>query len=84
MNGTPTPGGLRWTQDRVRDYRKQQRIRAASPDKKRDTLTMNQVQARLGISHNAALALVRLGLLAPDQVAPFAPWRVTHQQLASK
>jgi DNA invertase Pin-like site-specific DNA recombinase len=84
MNGTNTPGGLRWTQDRVRDYRKQQRIRAASPDKKRDTLTMNQERARLGISHNAALALVRLGLLAPDQVAPFAPWRVTHQQLESE
>lgn len=81
MNGTTTPGGLRWTQDRVRDYRKQQRIHAPAPDRNRDTMTMNQVQTHLGVSHNGVLAMVRLGLLVPDQVAPFAPWRVPRQQV---
>jgi len=52
MNGTTTPGGLRWTQDRVRDYRKQQRIHAPAADRNRDSMTMNQVQTQLGVSHN--------------------------------
>ena len=81
MNGTTTPAGLRWTQDRVRDYRSQQRIHAPAADVNRDTMTMNQVQTHLGVSHNGLLGLVRLGLLATDQIVAFAPWRVRREQL---
>lgn len=76
MNGRTTPTGLRWSQDRVRDYRKQHRITAPSSNAPREVLGMNQVMQRLDISHNGVLALVRLGLLDPNQVAPFAPWRI--------
>lgn len=42
---------------------------------------MNQVQTHLGVSHNGLLSLVRLGLLATDQIVAFAPWRVRREQL---
>ena len=83
MNGTATPSGLRWTQDRVRDCRRQNRITATAGREPRTSMTMNQVQLHLGISHNALLALVRLHLLDPNQLVPFAPWRVSRERLDS-
>ena len=47
----------------------------------RDTMTKNQVQTRLGVSHNGLRGLVPLGLLATNQIVPFAPWRVRREQL---
>jgi len=41
----------------------------------------NQVQTHLGVSHDGVLGLVRLGLLATNQIVPFAPWRVRREQL---
>jgi hypothetical protein len=67
----------------VREFRKQNRISGPSNTDARDTLTMNQVQSQLGLSHNAVLGMVKLGLLAPNQIAPFAPWRVSRAQLDS-
>ncbi|MEO6593534.1 MAG: hypothetical protein ABIP94_02135 [Planctomycetota bacterium] len=84
MNGTTTPSGLRWTQDRIRDYRKQHHIQAPSQNTAQGFLTMNQVMQRLDLSHNGLLALVRLGLLDTNQVAPFAPWRIRPESLDSE
>lgn len=84
MNGTTTPRGLRWTQDRVREFRKQNRIRGPISKPSPDSLNMNQVMGRLDLSHNAVLGLVRLGLLTPNQIAPFAPWRVPSTQVDSE
>ena len=47
-------------------------------------MLMNQVMTHLGISHNGVLALVRLRLLDPNQVVPFAPWRVGCERLDSE
>lgn len=44
---------------------------------------MNQVMHRLDVSHNGLLALVRLGFLDTNQVAPFAPWRIRPESLDS-
>lgn len=83
MNRTTTPRGNPWTQDRVREFRKQNRICTPSNTEARNTLTMNQVQSQLGLSHNAVLGMVKLGLLVPNQIAPFAPWRVLRTELDS-
>ena len=51
MKHLTTPRGLRWTQDRVRDFRKQHRIRSAKRGRDTDHLSMNAAQIYLGISH---------------------------------
>jgi hypothetical protein len=66
------------------EYRKQHRISAPAADAAKAMLGMNQVMQRLDLSHNGVLALVRLGLLDPNQVAPFAPWRVRPECLDSE
>ena len=84
MKKMHTPGGLLWTQDRVRDFRRQRHIRGPGKGRAEDALTMNQVQERLGIGHNAVLALARRGAITPNQVTDFAPWRVPSAQLESE
>ena len=84
MKQMTTPRGLRWTQDRVRDFRKQHRIRSAKLREDADHLTMNATQAFLGISHNALLALTRMGAISKNQVTDFAPWRISRKQLDSE
>jgi DNA invertase Pin-like site-specific DNA recombinase len=78
-----TPDGLRWTKDRVRDYREQQQIES-SPREHSDSMTMRQVQDYLAISHNAVQALARRGALTIRQITDFAPWRVPREQVESR
>ena len=47
-------------------------------------MTMNQVQAHLGIGHNAVLALARRGAITPNQITDFAPWRVSPAEVHSE
>ncbi|MFT5154831.1 MAG: hypothetical protein ACI841_004839 [Planctomycetota bacterium] len=77
------PGGLRWSRDRVRDYRKQHRIRGPQADRRDDSMTMNQVMDYLDIGHNGVLGLVRRGAIKTNQITDFAPWRVSREQLDS-
>ena len=84
MKKLTTPGGLKWTQDRVCTFRRDRRIRKSKPKEGEDVLTMNQAQAYLDISHNALLALARKGVIDPNQVIDFAPWRIARQTLDSE
>lgn len=79
-----TPGTLRWTQDRVRNFRRQHHIKAAPKTTARDTMTMGEVQQQLGIGHNGVLGLVRLGAITTNQVTDFAPWRVSPEEVESE
>ncbi len=83
MKKIETPQGLRWTQDRVRDFRKYHRITAQKPKKNPDQLTMNETCSYLDVSRNALLALVRKRAVSPNQVTDFAPWRVSRAELDS-
>ena len=76
--------GLRWTRDRVRDFRHQRHIRGPGKKQRDDSMTMNQVQEHLGIGHNAVLALVRRGAITPNQITDFAPWRVSPADVDSE
>ena len=46
-------------------------------------MTMTQAQEHLGVSHNGLLALVRRGVIDPNQVTDFAPWRIARQEIES-
>ena len=83
MKKIETPQGLRWTQDRVREFRHYHRIAAQEPKKNPDQITMNETCAYLDISRNVLLALVRKGAVSPNQVTDFAPWRVLRGELDS-
>ena len=85
MKKMSTPGGLRWTQDRVMNFRRQRRIHGPNKrDGGDDVMTMNQIQQYLGIGHNGVLALVGRGAITTNQITDFAPWCVSREQLDSE
>ena len=47
-------------------------------------MTMSQAMEHLGVSHNGMLALARKGLVSPNQITDFAPWRVSKEELDSE
>jgi DNA invertase Pin-like site-specific DNA recombinase len=83
MKHVLTPRGLKWTQDRVRDFRHHHRLRAAKGERDPDQLTMNEVMRYLDVSHNAVLALEKMGAISKNQITDFAPWRVSRKELDS-
>lgn len=84
MKKIETPHALRWTLERVEQFRKHHRIASVPGHDRRDTLTQNQTAAYLGISRNALQALVNRGAVSINQITDFAPWRVSRQQLDSE
>lgn len=84
MKKLETPRGLRWTKERVQSFRRHHRIPACKLSKSNDYLTMNEVMAYLGISHNGVLGLVRRGVISSNQITDFAPWRVSRKELDSE
>ncbi len=80
----PTPKGLKWTQDRVQEFRKYHRISAAKRKRDPDRLTMNEAVAYLGISFNGVRALESMGAISKNQITDFAPWRVSRKELDSE
>jgi hypothetical protein len=84
MHGTTTPGGLRWTLERVANFRRTHHIRRAERSSSGERLTMSEAAAYLGISRNGLLGLERIGALSRNQVMEYAPWRVERKQLESE
>ena len=84
MKTLTTHRGLRWTKDRVRDFRRHHRITAGKQERDPDILTMNQAQTYLGIGHSGILALARAGAISKNQITEFAPWRVSRKELDSE
>ena len=83
MKKLTTPGGLRWTRDRVQNFRRQRSIHGVRRTEPDDSMTMNEVQKYLGVGHTGVLGLVRAGAVTTNQVTDFAPWRVSRDQLES-
>ncbi len=85
MKKLQTPRGLRWTQERVASFRQQRRIRAAKRRRlASDLLTMKETTQYLGVGHNGLLGLVKRGVVSPNQLTEFAPWRVSRNELDSE
>ena len=45
---------------------------------------MNEAMAYLGIGHNGLMGLVKRGVISPNQLSDFAPWRVSRSELDSE
>lgn len=83
LNGHKTAIGLNWNQARVRSFRNRNGIRAPKVGAESRTLTRSQARQYLGIGGSAITALVERGLITPNQVAPYAQWRIEPDELDS-
>jgi hypothetical protein len=81
LQGVPTAGELPWSKGRVRDFRRQERILAPAGPCDDDRLTGQQAAAHLGVSRNALLALIKRGVVDPQQAAPYAALRISRRAL---
>ncbi len=84
MKKVTTPRGLCWSQDRVNAFRSHHRIRQGKKGGDPDFLTGQQAREHLGIGYNGLMALVRRGVVHPNQVTDFAPWRIDRAELDSE
>ncbi len=83
MLGESTPTGLRWSKDRVAQFRKHHGIRAQR-HKKDKSFTAEKAAEYLGISRRGLSKLVKTGLIDKNQVMSFAPWEISREQLDSE
>ena len=79
-----SPGGLRWTMDRVKNFRREFRIHSGVRGSEHQLLTQNEAASYLGVSRNALKTMVKIGALTTNQVTDFAPWKITRIQLDSE
>lgn len=84
MKGILTPRDLRWSQDRVTRFRRKHGIRRLESGMDGSTLSCQQAQDYLGISHNALRSLVRRGVVESNQVTAYAPWRISREALETE
>lgn len=83
MKAATMPQGKRWSQDRVKSFRRTHHIKAVTDENAEEYLTGKQVAERLGISRNGVLGLLRVGALHNHQVTDFAPWRIPRSEVES-
>jgi hypothetical protein len=83
MKKMRSPRGLLWTQSRVQDFRRYQRIHSPNKACEGQFLTGQQAMESLGVSRNALFALLRRGAIHNGQVTDFAPWRIDRNELES-
>jgi DNA invertase Pin-like site-specific DNA recombinase len=83
MKKITTPRDLRWTKDRVKDFRSRHRIRIGPKPDPKEVLTGQQARDYLGIGYHGLTALVARGALHTNQVTDFAPWRISRAELDS-
>ena len=84
MKGLETPGGLRWTSDRVQNYRRQHHIKGGSRKAPEGTLTQSEAASYLGTTRKSLLGLERRGAITSNQITDFAPWKVSCKELDSE
>jgi len=78
-----TPREMRWTQDRVKRFRGQHKIRQGRQEPDDRFLTGQQAREYLGVGYNGLLGLIRRGAIHTNQVTDFAPWRIPREELDS-
>jgi len=83
MKNTTTPRGLRWTLDRVKNFRNQHGIPHQPAEDDADYVTGQQAAAILGVSRHGLEGLFRIGVLHNHQTIDFAPWRIPRAEVDS-
>jgi DNA invertase Pin-like site-specific DNA recombinase len=83
MKNLPTPRGLRWTQDRVRNFRMQHHVLHQPATDDGDFLSGAHAASILGVSRHGLEALFRVGVLHNVQTIDFAPWRIPRSEVES-
>ena len=84
MKKITTPRGLRWTEVRVRGFRKHHHIRSTRLPEDEDYMTGQEVAEQLGISRHGVMGLIRIGALHNHQITDFAPWRILRAEVESE
>lgn len=85
MKKVETPTGLRWTKDRVREFRYHHHLRSkAASSSKDEDFSLKGAAHYLGISRRGLLGLVRMGAVSKNQVTDFAPCRIRRGELDSE
>jgi Recombinase len=75
--GMSTGQGKTWTAHRVSSLRRVHGIRAyRSADKDGDWLTMSEAATRLDVTNHRIRRLIKVGVLAAEQVVPGAPYQI--------
>ncbi len=75
--------GLKWTQQRVQNFRETHRIRRGKRAPDDESISQNEAAKYLGVSRNVLRTLARRGVIATNQVTEFAPWRISKSDLDS-
>jgi hypothetical protein len=83
MKDITTPKGARWTQDRVKTFRKTNHLKAEEQDLDGQYLTAKQAAHLLNISRNGVLGLLRIGALTNHRLTDFAPGRIPRAEVES-
>jgi len=84
MKGVTTPTGLRWTKDRVQEFRYHHHLPAGTRPAEGESFSLKGAADHLGISRRALLGLERLGVISRNQVTDFAPCRILRKELDSE
>jgi len=77
--GRRTGKGNRWTQQRVTACRRQHGLSRGERDD--DVLTLAEAARLCGVSNTTIRRIVEHGVLAMEQVAPWAPWEIRRADL---
>jgi hypothetical protein len=77
MKRVLTPTGLRWSKDRVREFRYHHHLQSESRFAKSDGFGLKGAAEYLGISRKTLLRLERMGVISRNQVTDFAPCQIT-------
>ncbi|MCP4612050.1 MAG: recombinase family protein, partial [Planctomycetes bacterium] len=85
MSGEYSSKGLRWSKDRVINFRHHHRIHATHRQRdKPDVFSAERASEYLGVSRKALIGLIKRGFINKNQVMPFAPWQIQREQLDSE
>ena len=83
MKRITSPKGLRWSKDRVRNFRNHHHIQSVGDQRDEDHMTGQQVAERLGVSRHGVEALIQIKALHNYQITEFAPWRIPRAEVES-
>src|SRR5713101_4385258 len=80
--GMPTGQGKTWTAHRVSSVRRVRGIHAyRSVEKNGEWVTMSEAATALGVTHHRIRRLIKVGILAADQIVPGAPYQIRASDL---
>jgi DNA invertase Pin-like site-specific DNA recombinase len=84
MKSIEMPRGHKWTESRVRAFRRTHRLRMSTRDDEDQYMSGDRAMEHLGVSRNALHALIARRAITKHQVTDFAPWRIAKEELDSE